>query len=181
MFTYCPGWIFGAFAKDRQSFLPSMIIAVRATHSCTVHCLKHDTLQNSVDSISVYLSVFNWTISSTFADSLQHGNEKCVLSSTVNCWNIDFARGSSTATCIANIWLQSSVVFVTDKRTHCPNRVSCLLLWIQYSFTRIYIYILHLSLHILHWPKRWHYWRLVRDVLSSWIVGSFCCVVSVAP
>ena len=159
MFTFCRGWIFGDFAIDRHSFLPSMIIAVRAIHSCTVHCLKHDTLQNSVDSISAYLSVFNWTISSNLVDSLLHGNEKCVLSSTVNCWNIEFAGGSSTANCIANIWLQSSVVFVADKHTHCPNRVSCLLLRFQYSFTWTYIYFFHLSPPHSSLDKQWHYWR----------------------
>jgi len=50
-----------------------------------------------------------------------HRNEKCVLSSTVNCWNSENARGSSTPTRIANTWLLSSVVDVADKLTHCPT------------------------------------------------------------
>ena len=52
MFTFWHGWICGAFAIDRQSFLPSIIVAVREIHSCTVHSLTHDTLQNCVQHFS---------------------------------------------------------------------------------------------------------------------------------
>ena len=144
MFTFCRGWICGAFAIGRLSFLPSMIVVVREIHSCTVHCLKHDILQNSLGSISAHLAVFHWTICSNFADYLLHGNGKCILSSTVNWWNSWKARDTCTPTCVANIWLLSFIVVVADKLTHCPNTISCVLLWLQYSFTRTSIYFLHL-------------------------------------
>ena len=123
MYTLWRGWICEAFAIERQYFLPSMIAAVREIHSCTVHCLKQDTLQNSVDNIS-HLAGFHWNICSIFADFLLHRNEKCILSSTVNCWNSENAKGSSTPTHIANIWVPSSVAVVANKLTRCPNTVS---------------------------------------------------------
>jgi hypothetical protein len=70
MFTFCRGWICGDFSIDAQSFFPSMIVAVRKIHSCTIRCLKHDTLQNCADSISLHLAVSHWKICSTFAESL---------------------------------------------------------------------------------------------------------------
>jgi hypothetical protein len=97
-----------------------MIVAVREIHSSAVCCLKHDTLQNTVDSISLHLALFHSTICSTPADSVLHRNEKCVLSSTVNCWNSENAGGSFTPTFVSNIWLLSSAGFVANKRTHCP-------------------------------------------------------------
>jgi hypothetical protein len=79
MITVCRGWICGAFTTDGQSTLPSMTVAVREIHSCTVRCLKHDILQNCADSIASHLAVFHRKICSTFGDSLLHLNEKCIV------------------------------------------------------------------------------------------------------
>ena len=153
-----------------------MIVAVREIHSCAVHCLKHDTLQNSVDNISSHLAVFHWKISSTFADSLLHRNEKCILSSTVNCWNSENAKGSCTPTHIANIWLLVSIAVVADKLTHCPNTVSVFCHSCSTILARHNCIFCILLLYFLHWPKQWHYWRQVWSLQFSRFVGSFSCI-----
>jgi len=181
MYTLCRGWICGAFAIDGQYFLPSMIVAVREIHSCAVHCLKHDTLQNSVDNILSHLAVLHWNICSIFADSLLHRNEKYVLSSTVNCWNSENPKGSSTPTRIANIWVPSSVAVVADKLTHCPNTVSVFCHGCSTVLPRHNCIFCTFLLYFQLWPKQWHYWRQVRSLQFSRLVGSSCCVVSGAP
>jgi len=176
MYTLCRGWICGAFAIDGQTFLPPTIVAVREIYSCTVHCLKHNTLQNSVDNISSHLTVLHWKICSIFADSLLHRNEKCILSSTVNCWNSENAKGSSTPTRIANIWLLFSIAVVADKLTRCPNTVSVFCHGCSTVLPRHNCIFCTFLLYFQYWSKQWHYWRQVRSLQFSRFVEFFCCI-----
>jgi hypothetical protein len=111
-----------------------MFVALREINNRTVHCLELDTLQLCVDSISSHLAVFRWTICSTFADSMLHRNETCILISTVNCWGSGNAKGCSAPTCIACIWLLSSVAVVGDKFTYTlsEHSLSSLMDTVQY-------------------------------------------------
>jgi len=94
----------------------------------------------------------------------------------VNCWNSENAKGFSTPTRIANIWLLSSIAVVANKLTRCPNTVSVFCHGCSTDLPRHNCIFCTFLLYFQHWPKQWHLRWQVWSPLFSRFVGSLSSI-----